>query len=98
MRFRVDRVQTRASRRVPEANGTISRAAAARQQILLPRTPRNAFHRRLMVRERVSWRAGAVRVPDAEQVVVAARGELAFAAVRQATHLLCVFGERGCHV
>mmetsp|Transcript_26700 Transcript_26700/g.70119 ORF Transcript_26700/g.70119 Transcript_26700/m.70119 type:complete len:276 (+) Transcript_26700:925-1752(+) len=79
----VDLLLHRARRRVPEADAAVRRAAPRSQQLRLVRRPRQRLDRRLVVRDAVARglrrplapeRRG--QVPDAQQVVVAARRQL----------------------
>jgi len=51
-------------------------AAPGGQEVVLPRAPRERLDGSVVVRLCESWGAEGARVPDADEVVVAARGEL----------------------
>lgn len=73
---RVDAVGARARRAVPEVDVPVVAAAARGQQVQLPGAPGERLDGGLVVRLGELGRAQAARVPDVDEVVVAARGEL----------------------
>mmetsp|Transcript_29692 Transcript_29692/g.90301 ORF Transcript_29692/g.90301 Transcript_29692/m.90301 type:complete len:318 (+) Transcript_29692:433-1386(+) len=83
LRVRVDRVEARARRRVPEANHPVGGASARGEQVPLPRAPREGLDggavlvesQQRLVAHSVGG-GGVPVVPHVEDVVVAARGEL----------------------
>ena len=76
LRARVDAVDARARCRVPEVDVAVVGAAPRREQVVLPRAPAERLHGRLVVGLGELGRAEAARVPDGDDVVVAARGQL----------------------
>mmetsp|Transcript_97415 Transcript_97415/g.135403 ORF Transcript_97415/g.135403 Transcript_97415/m.135403 type:complete len:197 (-) Transcript_97415:749-1339(-) len=64
------RHQHAAARSIPEADLPICRASTSRQNMALPWTPPNGFHRSLVLCEGVQRRARARGLPNANQVVI----------------------------
>eukprot|EP00965_Chrysotila_dentata_P152909 5054275-Pleurochrysis_carterae.AAC.1 len=102
LRVRVDSVKARASVGVPEADHPIGRAAARREQVSLPRAPRERLDGGLvLVEAEERLVADAVRgrgvtvIPNVQNVVVAARSQLvARRGPLEAAHLLHVPTQR----
>lgn len=93
---RVDAVGARARRAVPEVNVPVVAAAARREQVQLPRAPRQRLDGGFVVGLGELGRAEAARVPDVDEVVVAAGGELrAVGAPLEAADLAGVGDELG---
>ena len=110
LRLHVVAVQQRAAVHVPRLDGAIECAAARRQHVRLPRTPGDRLDRRRVLAQHVQrphsssrlvcrcrrGRGRAGHVPDGDQVVVGAAGQVASVGVPlQAAHLLRVQAQRG---
>lgn len=93
---RVDAVDAAARGRVPEVDVAVVAAAAGGEQVVLPGTPRERLDGRVVVGLLELGRLQRARVPDGDEVVVAARRELrAVRSPLEPAHFARVGVERG---